>query len=73
MWDTNYIAADMIAETDVHSSHYTADEKESFRNYMETGLAAIVAEDPYIDITELRCIFLDIYANPVRLHCGEIL
>ncbi len=73
LWDTNYIAADMIAETDVHSSHYTADEKESFRNYMETGLAAIVAEDPYIDITELRCIFLDIYANPVRLHCGEIL
>lgn len=72
LWDTNYIAADMIAGTSVHAGHYTEEGKEAFRDYMEKGLAAIVAEDPFIDITELRCIFLDIYANPVRLSCGDI-
>lgn len=66
LWDTNYIAADILSGTQDYSEHYTSESMQHFIAYMEKGLESIVAKDNSVDIAELREVFLSIYANPVK-------
>ena len=66
LWDTNYIAFDIMENGTSHASLYTDEARRFFIGRMEKGLSAIVEKDPGMDKDELRDIFLSIYANPVR-------
>lgn len=74
LWDTNYIAYDLIEGKDEYAHMYTPEQKESFIEYMHVQLDTV---DPEIDRTELSDIFLHIYANPIyakkKLEAGELL
>ncbi len=61
----NYIACDMLKETNVFEKNYSASEKEQFINYMNSQIATIKGE---ADV--LRNLFLKIYANPVINKLG---
>lgn len=61
LWKTNYIAYDIQNQTNKFSENYSSDDKTAFINYMNDGLVNIEGE-----YEELKSIFLDIYANPVR-------
>jgi len=65
LWPNNYIASDIINASDTYSDEYTEEQKVFFIDYMNRGLAGIVGEDKSIDLSELKDIFLRIYANPV--------
>ena len=60
LWPNNYIAHDMLHQSQKHSAHYNQEEKEKFVQYMEDGLQKMEGEQK-----ELQEIFLGIYANPV--------
>ena len=66
LWDTNYMAYDMLEGGETCASRYTPESREHFLRRMEKGLSAVVEKDPDIDMDELTEIFLSIYANPVR-------
>ncbi|HIR32724.1 MAG TPA: 1-acyl-sn-glycerol-3-phosphate acyltransferase [Candidatus Coprenecus merdigallinarum] len=66
LWDTNYIALDIMEGGTANSAQYTPEARTAFMERMEKGLSAIVEKDPDMDKDELREIFLSIYANPVR-------
>ena len=61
IWNNNYIAYDLLNNTQRYSDRYTADEREAFVSYMESGLRGLRGE-----VDELRSLFLKIYAGPVR-------
>lgn len=61
LWKTNYIAYDLAEGGDKYAKNYTPEEKKSFEEYMNEGLKSLVGE-----ADELKSIFLNIYANPVR-------
>ena len=61
LWKTNYIAYDLVVGDDKYTKFYTPEEKKSFEEYMNNGLKSLVGE-----ADELKSIFLNIYANPVR-------
>lgn len=61
LWKTNYIAFDMVEGGEKYAHKYTPEEKKAFEEYMNKGLRSLVGE-----ADELRNIFLNIYANPVR-------
>jgi len=65
LWPNNYIASDIINASDSYSDEYSEEQKVFFIDYMNRGLDRIVCEDKSIDISELKDIFLRIYANPV--------
>lgn len=71
LWDTNYIACDLISGKGEYGAFYTKEDREKFVEYMEKGLSDIVVKEPFIDPDELRDIFLAIYANPVRSVYGH--
>jgi hypothetical protein len=60
LWKTNYIAHDILHEKPEFSAFYTNDEREKFIDYMNKGLSLFDG-----DSSELKEIFLRIYANPV--------
>lgn len=60
LWPTNYIAYELLNQTYRYKDQYTQEEMDHFVEYMEQGLAPLVG-----DPSELREIFLGIYANPV--------
>ena len=66
LWDTNYIALDIMEGGTANSAQYTPEARTAFTERMEKGLSAIVEKDPDMDKDELREIFLSIYANPVH-------
>jgi hypothetical protein len=45
----------------VYGKEYTEDQRKAFENYMNEGLEKIEGE-----YEELKMIFLEIYANPVK-------
>jgi 1-acyl-sn-glycerol-3-phosphate acyltransferase len=57
LWASNYIAADLLAQSDVYSDHYSADEKTFFVERMQKR---IDTKDE-----QARSQFLAMYANPV--------
>lgn len=61
LWKNNYIAFDMVENTNRFSSRYTDEDKKVFESYMNQGLKSLIGEED-----ELRNLFLNIYANPVR-------
>ncbi len=66
LWNNNYIAYDLLNNNSNNAIHYTEDEKHEFIAYFEKGLSKIVEKAPEIDYSELKEIFLSIYAAPVR-------
>ena len=61
LWKNNYIAYDMVENSDKYAQQYSSDDKKTFEDYMNDGLKSLVGE-----ADELKNIFLNIYANPVR-------
>lgn len=73
-WDTNYIAYDMLENSDEFSHMYTDHQKERFVEYMKMQLDLV---EPDFDRKELTDIFLHLYANPIyakkKIAAGEML
>lgn len=74
LWDTNYIAFDILENSEEHAHMYTPEQKANFEEYMQVQMASVETE---IDREELKDIFLHIYAGPVaakkKLRRGELL
>ncbi len=62
LYAVNYIAADMLANNNIYSNNYTAEEKARFEQYVDSRLALI--DIPNKDETFLRERILEMYANP---------
>ena len=62
LWPNNYIAYDILKQTDKYAAKYTQEQKAQFLGYMEHQLGTVEHE---INRDELREVFLGIYANPV--------
>ncbi|MEG0517665.1 MAG: 1-acyl-sn-glycerol-3-phosphate acyltransferase [Bacteroidales bacterium] len=60
LWKNNYIAYDLLNDTQEYAGMYSSTDKHSFISYMKFKLQAMEG-----DSTELEDIFLAIYANPV--------
>jgi hypothetical protein len=60
LWKTNYMAYDIINNSNTYCDKYTPDQKAAFIKYMKTQLDKIEG-----DMEILQKIFLGIYANPV--------
>ncbi len=60
LWKNNYIAYDMLNNTEEYAGMYSSADKQSFVSYMNFKLQATEG-----DSRELQDIFLSIYANPL--------
>lgn len=60
LWPGNYIALDLLNNSDGQAANYTAGEKESFLGYMQKEIRAVAA-----DSKDAKEMFLKIYANPL--------
>lgn len=60
IWDNNYIAYDLINNSNEYKSNYEESSLEKFKNYYNTKLS----EFPY-DKEEIEEVFLSIYSNPI--------
>jgi hypothetical protein len=58
---TNYIAYDLLHQSDDYADHYSEAEKIGFKTYMESRIKDVEGEDQLIHHT-----FLKVYANPVE-------
>ncbi len=65
LWKTNYMAADLRKGTEQYRAKYSQTDLEAFEHYMDNGLRQLQGEQ-----SQLRRLFLDIYANPVG-NCDE--
>ena len=61
LWKTNYIAYDLLHNTDQFAKNYTAHEKSDFETYMKNGIRSLIG-----DKEELKNLFLGIYAHPIN-------
>jgi hypothetical protein len=61
LWPTNYIAWDILHNSDQFSGYYTVAEKEQFKRHMEATLSEITYEGEF-----QRELLLKIYANPLE-------
>lgn len=62
LWKTNYMAYDMLNDTNKYSDKYTTEELSAFTQYIEGQMNLV---EPHLDRSELRQILLGIYGNPV--------
>lgn len=62
VWNNSFVAYDLKTRSTKFSDRYTQEEKEVFVNYMEKKLDMV---EPELDRSELRDIFLGIYASPI--------
>lgn len=62
LWKNNYIAYDMLNDSDKYSHLYQPSEVEHFNGYMQKQLETV---GPEVNRDELKQVFLEIYANPV--------
>ena len=62
LWKNNYVAYDLLNQSDKYAHMYEPVDVESFTAYMQKQLDTV---EPELDRDELRKAFLDIYANPV--------
>lgn len=62
LWPTNYIAYDMLHNTDKFAHEYDQEAKNKFEEYMQYKFNLLSIER---EATESRKTFLNIYANPV--------
>jgi hypothetical protein len=63
LWNTNYIAHDLLLETNKYATHYTPTEKEQFLQRFHQALKQIEGDKNIIG-----AIYLSIYANPLNLE-----
>jgi hypothetical protein len=63
LWPSNYIAADLLQQTDARSDHYTEDEKLFFARRMDGRLSKRFKDGDVIP--RARELFLAMYAKPV--------
>ena len=63
LWKTNFIAYDMLEGKGKYSDRYSKENVEEFEGYMAHKLGKV---ERSLNRDELKQIFLDIYANPVR-------
>ncbi len=66
LWPGNFIAFDLLSQTDTFSHRYTPEEKAIFIEYMKKELSMFQG-----DRTPETEIFLKLYANPV-INAGEV-
>lgn len=64
LYPVNYVALDMLEQTDAHNDQYTEADKISFAGYIEHQLAKI--DLPHPDLPFLRERMLTMYAMPAR-------
>ena len=62
LWKTNYVAYDILHQTDKYAQMYETADVEKFVAYMNRQLATV---EPELDQEALKTTFLEIYANPV--------
>ena len=62
LWKTNYVAYDILNQTDKYAQMYETADVEKFVAYMNRQLATV---EPELDQEALKTTFLEIYANPV--------
>jgi len=61
LWNTNYIAHDLLSKTNKYATHYTPAEKEQFLKRFHQALNQIEGDKEIIG-----AVYLGIYANPVN-------
>lgn len=66
LFPTNYIACDILSNTNRYESMYDSETKDLFEQRMQKGLSMLQGDEE-----ELRSIFLSIYANPVLKGKGD--
>lgn len=66
LWPTNYIAADLLKETNQWEAHYDPETREHFLAYIAERLGDL-EKDPLA-----RRLFLEMYANPVFNHATAV-
>ncbi|MBE6288395.1 MAG: acyltransferase [Mediterranea massiliensis] len=66
MYPNNYVAADLLAETDTYAQHYSETDKKQFQGYLEQQIGRIQLPDK--DEAFLRTKLLEMYANPLKNH-----
>ncbi len=59
MWPSNYIAYDLLQQSNKYTAKYTNEEKQQFMNYMEERIAKLPPDE------QNKHFFLTMYANPV--------
>ena len=62
LWKTNYIAYDLLNGASKYADKYSAEDVQSFSDYMEHQLDTV---EKTLDRNDLRVLFLKIYSNPV--------
>ena len=62
LWNNNYVAYDLLNQSDKYAHLYGQPDVDQFVAYMEKQLGTV---EPYLDRNELKTLFLEIYANPV--------
>lgn len=62
LWNTNYIAYDLLGGHEKYASLYSSSEREAFVDYAEHRLETV---EPEINRDDLRRQFYSLYANPV--------
>lgn len=62
LWKNNYVAYDILNQTDKYSHLYEQADVEKFTAYMQKQLATV---EPELDREDLKTLFIEIYANPV--------
>lgn len=62
LWDTNYMAYDIVNGGSKYASEYTPEKMSKFKEYIESRLNLV---EPELDRDQLRDILLHIYSNPV--------
>jgi len=74
LWDTNFIAYDLLNASKEHADMYTSEDVEAFKDYINIQLDSVENE---FDREELKDILLHIYANPIftkqKIAAGELL
>ena len=63
LYPGNYVALDMLSDTNAFAGHYTPEQKQQFVQYIESQLAKIT-DVPNKDEAYLRECMLTMYANP---------
>lgn len=61
LWPANYVASDLLRGRDEHYHHYSEYEKQGFEEYMNARITPLRE----FEQSELRRMFLQMYANPV--------
>ncbi|MCQ2183998.1 MAG: 1-acyl-sn-glycerol-3-phosphate acyltransferase [Bacteroidales bacterium] len=76
LWPNNYIAWDILHHTTLLADHYSIEEKERFKEYMECQIFSVLgnpdSQVAFYYEEELQEIFLGIYANPCNTLAREL-